>query len=166
MNREEAVMCIQLGCLLPELRKRKLVTEFEVHQLSDKIKAPKEKNRHLMSIIESKGEKGFDLFIQALEAEKQHVNHSHLAKMLREAQAALTGQLITPPRLPPKVFKVTILVCIHTYIHNYSNTYFIRDWICQKGLILEIINIKKSRFEILNTVYLKNAWCFVYAILH
>ena len=29
-----------------------------------------------------------------------------------------------------------------------------------------IINIKKSRFEILNTVYLKNAWCVVYTILH
>ena len=29
-----------------------------------------------------------------------------------------------------------------------------------------IINIKKSYFEILNTVYLKNAWCPVYVILH
>ena len=29
-----------------------------------------------------------------------------------------------------------------------------------------IINIEKSCFEILNTVYLKNAWCLVYEILH
>ena len=37
---------------------------------------------------------------------------------------------------------------------------------CQKGLIHAIMNIEKSRFEILNTVYLENAWCLVYAILH
>ena len=29
-----------------------------------------------------------------------------------------------------------------------------------------IINIGKSHFEILITVYLKNIWCLVYAILH
>ena len=39
------------------------------------------------------------------------------------------------------------------------------DRICQKGLIHAIINIEKSRFKILNTVYLENAWCLVYAIL-
>ena len=33
----------------------------------------------------------------------------------------------------------------------------------KRSLIHAIINIEKSRFEILNTVYLENAWC---AILH
>ena len=36
----------------------------------------------------------------------------------------------------------------------------------KRGLIHAIINIEKSRFEILNTVYLENAWCLVYEILH
>ena len=36
----------------------------------------------------------------------------------------------------------------------------------KRGLIHATINIEKSRFEILNTVYLKNAWCLVYEILH
>ena len=40
------------------------------------------------------------------------------------------------------------------------------DQICQKGFICVIINIKKSCFEILNTVYLENARCLVYEILH
>ena len=35
-----------------------------------------------------------------------------------------------------------------------------------RGLIHAITNIEKSRFEILNTVYLENAWCLVYEILH
>jgi len=109
MNREEAMICIRLSCLLPELLKRKLVTECEVSQLFDGVKTPEEKNRHLMCIIETKGVKGFDLFIQALEAEKQHVKHNHLAKVLRE-EAILTGQLTTPPKLPPKVCKVLVLV--------------------------------------------------------
>ena len=35
------------------------------------------------------------------------------------------------------------------------------------GLRCTIINIEKSHFEMLNTVYLKNAWCLVqYAIFH
>ena len=36
----------------------------------------------------------------------------------------------------------------------------------KRGLIHRITNIEKSRFEILNTVYLENAWCLVYEILH
>ena len=36
----------------------------------------------------------------------------------------------------------------------------------KRGLKHAIINIEKSRFEILNTVYLENAWCLVYEILH
>ena len=36
----------------------------------------------------------------------------------------------------------------------------------KRGLIHAITNIEKSRFEILNTVYLENAWCLIYEILH
>ena len=32
------------------------------------------------------------------------------------------------------------------------------DRICEKGLSHSVINIEKAHFEILNTVYLKNAW--------
>ena len=36
----------------------------------------------------------------------------------------------------------------------------------KRGLIRAIINIEKSCFELLNTVYLEDAWCLVYKILH
>ena len=36
----------------------------------------------------------------------------------------------------------------------------------KRDLIRAIINIEKSHFEILITVYLKNAWRLVYKILH
>ena len=56
---------------------------------------------------------------------------------------------------------------------NYSCVLFITAILCKyvtefakRGLIHAIINIEKSRFEILNTVYLENAWCLVYEILH
>ena len=113
MNQEEAVICIQLDYLLPELQKRKLVTDFEFQQLSDKSSMPDEKNRSLMHIIETKGgEKSFDLFIEALEAEQQHTNHKHLAEVLRDAKAVLISQLITPPKLPPKSQKVPEVVVL------------------------------------------------------
>lgn len=107
-NQGEAAIYIQLGYLLPELRKRNLVTDLEFRQLSDDRRMPDEKNRHLLRLIETKGgEKSFDLFVQALEAEKQHTGHDHLAKVLREAKAALKCRLITgPPKPPPKPKKV------------------------------------------------------------
>ena len=36
----------------------------------------------------------------------------------------------------------------------------------KRGLIRTFINTEKSRFEILLTVYLDNAWCLVYQLLH
>ena len=36
----------------------------------------------------------------------------------------------------------------------------------KRGLIRAFINTEKSRFEILITVYLDNAWCLVYELLH
>ena len=59
-------------------------------------------------------------------------------------------------------------MCSYT---NNSTKFFhrvaIAAWIyvtefAKRDLIHAIINIEKSRFEILNTVYLKNAWCLVH----
>ena len=50
----------------------------------------------------------------------------------------------------------TDFIMISTYVTGFA----------KRGLIHAIINIEKSRFEILNTVYLENAWCLVYEILH
>ena len=46
-----------------------------------------------------------------------------------------------------------------------SNSIYVTEF-AKRGLIHAIINIEKSPFEILNTVYLENAWCLVYEILH
>lgn len=83
-SQEEAATSIQLDYLLPELLKRKLVTESEYHQLSDDKRMLDEKNKTLLHLIETKGgEKSFNLFIQALEAEKQHIGHERLARVLK-----------------------------------------------------------------------------------
>ena len=102
---QEAAIYIQLDYLLPELRKRKLVTDLEFRQLSDERRMPDERNKALLRLIETKGgEKSFDLFLQALEAEKQHTGHEHLAKELRKAKAALKIRPPTPPPKPKKVY--------------------------------------------------------------
>ena len=51
----------------------------------------------------------------------------------------------------------------HTIVY-VARALYICDRICQKGSYTR--NIEKSRFEILNTVYLENAWCLIYEILH
>ena len=112
-SQEEAVICIQLGYLLPHLRSRKLVTDLEFRQYSDERRTSDERNRALMRLIETKGgEKSFDLFVEALEAEKQHIGHEHLAKMLRNGKASLKSRLIIPrtaPPPPPKPFKKVLI---------------------------------------------------------
>ena len=43
------------------------------------------------------------MFVQALEAETQHIGHEYLASVLRKAKAALKSRLIqAEPRAPPK----------------------------------------------------------------
>ena len=114
-NLEEAATCIQLDYLLPELRKRKLVNDLEFCFLSDERRMPDEKNRSLLRLIETKGEKSFDLFVQALEADKQRTGHEHLAKELRKAKAAKSG-LITRPTPPPKpkmVSHTKVIIALH-----------------------------------------------------
>ena len=51
-----------------------------------------------------------------------------------------------------------------TNILKYCHVYITR--FAKRGFIRAIINIEKSRFEILITVYLENAWCLVYEVLH
>ena len=48
------------------------------------------------------------------------------------------------------------------FVHR--NTYV--TGFAKRGLIRAFINTEKSRFEILITVYLDNAWCLVYQLLH
>ena len=50
---------------------------------------------------------------------------------------------------------VYVCVKMHSMIMN-----------AKRGLIRAFINTEKSRFEILITVYLDNAWCLVYQLLH
>lgn len=110
-NREEAGIYIQLDYLLPGLLTKKLVTESEFRKLSadDNKRTRDEKNKELLRLIETKGgEKSFDLFVQTLEAEKQHTGHEHLAGILKKAKANLKARLIRqnePPRPPPKPAK-------------------------------------------------------------
>ena len=121
-NQEEAAICIQLYYLLPELRKRNLVTDMEFRRLSDDKKTPEDKNKALLSLIETKGgEKSFDLFVQALEAEKQHSGHEHLAKILRDAKAALKSRLIVPPKPPPKPPKKVCYILINAFMSALIN---------------------------------------------
>ena len=65
-----------------------------------------------------------------------------------------------------------LVPCMCTHVHAYVCV-CLCGYVCvyvtefaKRGHIHAIINIEKTRFEILNTVYLENAWCLVYEILH
>ena len=64
-----------------------------------------------------------------------------------------------------KIYVASYVLVKSSSIFCHQTFVFVTEF-AKRGLIHAIINIEKSRFEILNTVYLENAWCLVYEILH
>ena len=96
----DIILTIQLTHLLPILRQKRLVTQAEFQHLSsDEKESDMDKNAKLMRIIISKGEDAFDLFVKALQEEKEHLGHGSLAKrLLSEQRRLIAGE--TKPRAP------------------------------------------------------------------
>ena len=79
----DIAITLQLHYLLPILRRKRLVTQSEFQQFSsDEKESDLKKNRKLIRIITGKGEDAFDLFIEALQEEEEHLGHGSLAKRL------------------------------------------------------------------------------------
>ena len=94
----DITLTIQLKYLLHYLRLKRLVTEAESQQLSNDGKETEaEKNGKLIRIIMGKGEEAFDLFVEALQEETEHLGHNNLARKLQEEknlQAGRAGELL------------------------------------------------------------------------
>ena len=118
----DITLTVQLSHLLPFLRQKRLVTETEFQQLSsDGREADSEKNGKLIRIIIGKGESAFDLFVEALQEEQEHLGHNSLAKRLLHEQSRLKADDSKPrppeplprnkkpataaPSVPPKTYK-------------------------------------------------------------
>ena len=94
-------MTVQLTYLLPFLRQKRLVTETEFHQLaSDGQESEPERNEMLIRIIMTKGEDAFDLFVEALQEEQEHLGHNSLAKRLLHEQRWLKAEMKSAPPIP------------------------------------------------------------------
>ena len=95
----DITLTVQLAYLLPFLRQKRLVTETEFQQLSsDGRELESEKNGKLIRIIVGKGENAFDLFVEALQEEQEHLGHGSLAKKLLHEQSRLKAE--SKPRPP------------------------------------------------------------------
>ena len=133
----DITLTVQLSYLLPFLRQIRLVTESECQQLSsDGRESESEKNAKLIRIIIGKGENAFDLFVEALLEEQEHLGHNSLAKRLLHEQSRLKAAETKPrppeplprnkkpatsgaPSVPPKTYKpqqVSHCIC---YNYNY-----------------------------------------------
>jgi len=94
---------LNLFCLLPHLKSRKLVTEKEEQQLSNSTKTDKEKNTECLRILRTKGHRAFLLFVEALNNEKEHLGHEDLVIKLTRADATSPRQRepVSAVHLPP-----------------------------------------------------------------
>ena len=101
--KSDITLTVQLPYLLPFLRQKRLVTETEFQQLSsDGKESDSEKNGKLIRIVIGKGEEAFDLFIEALQEEKEHLGHNSLAKRLLHEQNRLKAEASKPRRSRPE----------------------------------------------------------------
>ena len=92
-EQSDITLTVQLSHLLPFLRKKQLVTEPEFQQLSNEKESDSEKNGKLIRIIIiGKGKDAYDLFIEALQEEQEHLGHSSLAKKLLDEKKRLKAQ--------------------------------------------------------------------------
>ena len=99
---------IQLTYLLPILRQKRLVTEAEFQQLSSKGReSDSEKNGKLIRIITGKGEDAYDLFVEALQEEQEHLCHSSLANKLVQERNRLLAEQSSKFRRPEALPRTT-----------------------------------------------------------
>ena len=78
--------------LLPFLSQKHLLTTEDWEVLSNPYKARAERNKHLLSILPTKGEKAFELFVKCLEEENEHLSHHELAALLKRIDSVITGE--------------------------------------------------------------------------
>jgi len=77
----ELVTTLNLACLLPHLKKRKLLTDNDADLLS-KPEPTRQDTVKFLSILKTKGRLAFSLFTDALHDETEHLGHSELYKIL------------------------------------------------------------------------------------
>ena len=108
----DIVLSVDLTYLLPILHKKRLVTETQFQRLSRDIRQsnPEEQNEKLIRIVIGKGVHAFDLFVEALKEEKEHLGHGSLAEALTKEQSRLkAGESAKsrPPETLPRTKKPT-----------------------------------------------------------
>ena len=98
----EIVITVDLTYLLPILGRKRLVTETQFKQLSGDSRQwnPEERNEKLITIIMGKGVNAFDLFVEALKEEEEHLGHGSLAERLSQEQSRLKSVESSKSRLP------------------------------------------------------------------
>ena len=88
---EDIIRLVDLATLVPVLNRYKLLTTVENSILTDYmtvVMAPQERCRQLAQFMAKKGDKGYQLFLQALLNEKQHLGHNQLYQLLPSSSAS------------------------------------------------------------------------------
>ena len=88
---EDIIRLVDLATLVPVLNRYKLLTPTENSILTDYITvvmAPQERCRQLTQFMAKKGDDGYQLFLQALQEEKQHLGHNQLHQLLPSSSAS------------------------------------------------------------------------------
>ena len=105
-NEKNITRLTNLECLLPVLRTKWLLTENELRLLREMPQYEIHRTSKLVQILLTKGGRNaVDLFIEALQDEKEHIGHNELAKVLLQEVSIINRPKPAkkpPPTLPRK----------------------------------------------------------------
>ena len=101
---KDFISLIDLGTLVPELNARRLLTSDEEYLLLNENTPPRKRITYLTHILRAKGCSTPELVLECLEAEKQHLGHAELSKILKRQLGEESGShgradVVTPPDL-------------------------------------------------------------------
>ena len=82
-HHEALIQNLNIQALLPHLLKNELLTQGEYEEIARFKDTPTEQNQHfILAVLPRKGQSAHEKFVESLKAERQHLGHRDLVKLL------------------------------------------------------------------------------------
>ena len=117
VHQGDIVELVDLNTLVPVLNRLRLLTVEQNSCLLQTLQSPQERKRQLAKFLCTKGDKGYRLFLQALQEEQQHIGHRQLYERLPPLQAFQQSEFLL--RLAPQ-HVLFICLCFNLCITMYK----------------------------------------------
>lgn len=80
---DSIIQSLNMDTLVPHLLKNNLLTQGEYEEIDRDKETPRKQNQYfILKVLPRKGGNAFEKFLESLKAEKEHLGHQELVKLL------------------------------------------------------------------------------------